>query len=58
MIKKIPRILEGCGMNHQQSFLKVRLSSPDQIGGVQSVAKPPARLAATVRSSRNAIVLF
>ena len=41
-------------MNHQQSFLKVRLSSPIKLGALSV----PSRFGGNGKASRNAIVLF
>jgi hypothetical protein len=43
-------------MNHQQSFLKVRLSSPIKFGALS--APKPTRFGGNGKASRNAIVLF
>ena len=43
-------------MNNQQSFLKVRLSSPIKFGALS--APQPTRFGGNGEASRNAIVLF
>jgi hypothetical protein len=43
-------------MNNQQSFLKVRLSSPIKLGALS--APEPTRFGGNGKASRNAIVLF
>jgi hypothetical protein len=52
----IARLGIGCSMNHQQSFLKVRLSSPIKLGALS--APKPTRFGGNGKASRNAIVLF
>ncbi len=43
-------------MNHQQSFLKVRLSGPIKLGALS--APKPTRFGGNGKASQNAIVLF